>query len=29
MAKKKKPKAPAVDPITGKSKPHKKKSRGK
>jgi hypothetical protein len=29
MAKKIKPKAPAVDPTTGKSKPTKKKSRGK
>jgi hypothetical protein len=29
MAKKTKPKAPAVDPTTGKSKPTKKKSRGK
>jgi hypothetical protein len=29
MAKKIKPKAPAVKPATGKSKPTKKKSRGK
>ena len=29
MAKKIKPKAPAVNPTTGKSKPTKKKSRGK
>jgi hypothetical protein len=29
MAKKIKPKAPAVDPTTGKIKPTKKKSRGK
>jgi hypothetical protein len=29
MAKKIKPKVPAVNPATGKSKPPKKKSRGK
>jgi hypothetical protein len=29
MAKKIKPKAPAVNPTTGKSKPTKKKSKGK
>ena len=29
MAKKTKPKAPAANPTTGKSKPGKKKSRGK
>jgi hypothetical protein len=29
MAKKKGPKAPAVNPTTGKAKPTKKKSRGK
>jgi hypothetical protein len=29
MSKKIKPKAPAVNPTTGKSKPTKKKSRGK
>jgi len=29
MAKKIKPKAPAVNPATGKKKPPKKKSRGK
>jgi hypothetical protein len=29
MAKKKKPKPPVVNPATGKSKPTKKKSRGK
>jgi hypothetical protein len=29
VAKKKEPKVPAVNPTTGKSKPTKKKSRGK